>query len=420
MSKMLGGNKAKEKQKKNPVSREDFSSILDEWVTKPIFSESIKEAVAPELNKIREENRLLKETVDKNSARIAILENKLRPAQNGSTPYKTALQTGSTQDQGGKSQAGPASPVTRGEVVQILKEETNKNRLSDNLFKLRVTGLKGALPWKDLAKENMKLKVISMAKSIDIDLFPIDFSTELISSKNSDGKNVTRGVLIKFNTIWKKQELYKARIGLTGKDIFLSEILDKKAQELFYLVRQLKRDKIIENCWTFNSTVYAKANGNTIKVQTKEHYQRLIDDLYKTDAAESEIFHETHEIISIHDSEDEEELDQARPVPDGPSATSTPIPKAGPRAPGVPETSHRLPSLSISESGFTAYGFSDDTIARAEAVFAEKSKKLKIALNEESELEEAEAVLAEKRASVAKAEAMIAAQREKLKKTNKL
>ena len=369
---MDAANRAKTKSSKDPVSREDFSSILDHWVTGTAFSASIKEAVGPELNQLKDENRLLREAVKKNSDRIAILEQKIEngpSTQNDTNPFKTALMSGSNQAKGGNHQPIP-TPVTRGEVVQIMRDEANKNRLSENLFKLRITGLR------DLTKDNQKVKVIAMAKSIDIDLFPMDFSTEFIIAKTSDGQNTIKGLMAKFNTIWKKQELYKARVGLKGKDIFLSEQLDKKTQEIFYLCRKLRRDNIVQNAWTFNSVVYVKLNDKTIKVADRSCYQQIVDGLYHEE--ENDITPALSELdISSHHLSQSDLNRGIRVAPNGPKATSSPIGKSGSRAPGVPETEiSRLPGLSVSDPDLTSYSPSDISINRAEALLRSKEEKL--------------------------------------------
>ena len=354
---------------KAPKSRDDFLSLLDEWGERESFTRSVKRAIAPEFDRLSKEHEALKRAFEAQSKEVAILKASIDNAheRNGSTPYKTAL-TGSTPiSQGGK-------PVTRGEVKQIIHESTT-TRLSENHFKLRVSGLK------DFTKANGKLKVIAMAKSIDVDLYPADFTADpiMVSQEGNEDK-VSKGVMLKFATIWKKQELYKARIGLKGRDIFLSEQLDKKTQEVFYLCRKLKRENLIQNTWTFNSIVYIKISDRTIRVNDRSCYEQIVEDMYKEKETGSDVTpalsQHTQDISSPGQSQSDLNL-AIRVTTDGPSATSSPIGKSGSKAPGVPEAEiSRLLGLSVSDPDLTSYEPSDNSINKAEAILRSKEEKL--------------------------------------------
>lgn len=63
---------------------------------------------------------------------------------------------------------------------------------------------------------------------------------------------------ITFSNIWKKREIYAARGGLKGTDIFLSESLTAQQQELFYKCRVLRREGKIKNTWSQDLKIYVR------------------------------------------------------------------------------------------------------------------------------------------------------------------
>lgn len=78
-------------------------------------------------------------------------------------------------------------------------------------------------------------------------------------SENNDAttrpNNETK-YLVTFNSVWDSKFIYRERIrALRNSQIYIGEDLFKEEAHLFYLARQLKKQKIIHNTWTDNGEV---------------------------------------------------------------------------------------------------------------------------------------------------------------------
>ena len=60
--------------------------------------------------------------------------------------------------------------------------------------------------------------------------------------------------------------IYRARTLLKGTSIYLTEVLSKSEQYLFYLTRNAKRANRIAATWTYKSQIYVRSLENTIKL----------------------------------------------------------------------------------------------------------------------------------------------------------
>ena len=78
----------------------------------------------------------------------------------------------------------------------------------------------------------------------------------------------TSQVTVKIASPTLRNNIYRARTLLKGTSIFLSEVLSKSNQYLFYLSRKMRRSDKIAATWTFKGQVYIRSLDDSIKMIT--------------------------------------------------------------------------------------------------------------------------------------------------------
>lgn len=85
-------------------------------------------------------------------------------------------------------------------------------------------------------------------------------------------------VLVSFLNIWVRKKIYFAKKMLKGSNIFISEDLPKEEGHIFYLCRQLKRQRKIKETWTKELVVYIKdVHDNVCAIKTKDELSAYSD-----------------------------------------------------------------------------------------------------------------------------------------------
>lgn len=83
-------------------------------------------------------------------------------------------------------------------------------------------------------------------------------------------------VIVTFNNPWRKREVMGRRGYLRGTDVFFSEDLPKTESYLLYECRQLRRQKLISNCYSRDLTVYVKTlQGVEIPIKSESDLTSL-------------------------------------------------------------------------------------------------------------------------------------------------
>ena len=153
-------------------------------------------------------------------------------------------------------------------LKQAQQEAENKK---EQLNTLIISGLNEENPKEDFI-ETTKNKLNIELKESDFSLTIRERKQPKARKRTGNGKNgIPEGetpreapaaqtakpfAVVKFNNIWKKRELYSARGGLRGTDVFMSEDISAKQRALFYQCRQLRKKREIKQTWTQDMVVY--------------------------------------------------------------------------------------------------------------------------------------------------------------------
>ena len=170
----------------------------------------------------------------------------------------------------------------RSDLKQAQQEAENKK---EQLNTLIISGLNEENPKEDFI-ETTKNKLNIELKESDFSLTIRERKQPKARKRTGNGKNgIPEGetpreapaaqmakpfAVVKFNNIWKKRELYSARGGLRGTDVFMSEDISAKQRALFYQCRQLRKKREIKQTWTQDMVVYILTHdGEKIVVNSR-------------------------------------------------------------------------------------------------------------------------------------------------------
>lgn len=109
----------------------------------------------------------------------------------------------------------------------------------------------------DVTDEKLEESVLKFFDTeIGVKLAPCDINiTHYLPAK------VGKNILVKFTTRKAKLLVLKNRSKLKGKNIYISEHLTKRNNQLFYRARMLCKDKRISRAWIRNSKLFVRTNG---------------------------------------------------------------------------------------------------------------------------------------------------------------
>lgn len=90
------------------------------------------------------------------------------------------------------------------------------------------------------------------------------------------GQPRQRAIIVRFRSERKRDEVFKARKWLKAHNdsspdhkIFINEDLTARRSTLLYTCRQMKRDKSINDCWSYQGKIFVKDKKDKITVVTK-------------------------------------------------------------------------------------------------------------------------------------------------------
>ena len=172
--------------------------------------------------------------------------------------------------------------VLKGSRLKLKKLKGKPKNMKEQLSKLIISGLNEENPKEELigtfkTKLNIKLKdgkfslIVQELKQLkahectrnDRNGIPSKGETPAVKTK----KQITA---IKFENIWKKQELYVTRDGLQGTDVFMSEDRSVKQRTLFYQCWQLRKKQAIKQTWTQDLVVNIRTqDGEKIVIHSE-------------------------------------------------------------------------------------------------------------------------------------------------------
>ena len=126
--------------------------------------------------------------------------------------------------------------------------------------------------------ENIFEAVIKLFQSdMDLATQPADIDRiHRLGKKKSNGQ--PRPVLVKFATYRQRNFVFKAKSRLknySGGRLFVNEDLTKERSNLFFSARKLKKEKKIQDAWTFDGQIIVKTRQG--KITTVNSLQQLDD-----------------------------------------------------------------------------------------------------------------------------------------------
>ena len=122
---------------------------------------------------------------------------------------------------------------------------------------------------------DVTLKMINSDLGVEMDESSID-RVHRVGKRKDDSRK--RPMLIKFATYRDRAKVFRAKTALKGhaKDVFINEDLTTLRSRLFYKARQLKKRKIIQDCWTYDGQLLIKnTHGRIASIRSEKE----LDDL---------------------------------------------------------------------------------------------------------------------------------------------
>ena len=112
--------------------------------------------------------------------------------------------------------------------------------------------------------EDTNKKIISFVKDKlpDIDIKPNDIEKSFRIKEKSDNQSNKpkrpRPILVKFNNYNMRKSVYKSKNKLRemNEDLYINEDLIPYKSSLFAMTRQLRKEKLISKCWTYDSIIF--------------------------------------------------------------------------------------------------------------------------------------------------------------------
>ena len=187
-----------------------------------------------ENNALRNENKILKEKLAVQEEKIAQLtqkENKTSPTSN-----TTTLQIQSLQN---KQRGLRAHNL----IITCMKDDNEDLRqMVQEIF---------------MNKFHKKPQITAVQDISPMDKRIGQNEIQEASTSTSDVEKKVCKLLVTLNSVWELNSIYKQRVqALKGTGIYIGEDLNREESYLFYLARQLKKQKIISNTCTEQGNTY--------------------------------------------------------------------------------------------------------------------------------------------------------------------
>jgi DNA repair exonuclease SbcCD ATPase subunit len=137
--------------------------------------------------------------------------------------------------------------------------------------------------------ENLFSLIELLSKKLDVPYASNDIDNRFRATAKSDSSRPPI-IIVKYNSMYARDALYDGRkqmvkknvttntLGIEGKDsnIFINEQLSKQESDLFYRVRQRKKDLSYKYAWTFHGHVFMRKDKASDAVRIKSE-DDLID-----------------------------------------------------------------------------------------------------------------------------------------------
>ena len=101
---------------------------------------------------------------------------------------------------------------------------------------------------------------------------------------------------------------YDRRSNLKGTQVFMSEDLSKQDAKLFYLARQLKKNKVIFDTWTRGNRIFVKKYRlhNSVQINSEKELDEMVLQIQNQSIPPTERKSSSEEESDSNDADDEE------------------------------------------------------------------------------------------------------------------
>ena len=132
-------------------------------------------------------------------------------------------------------------------------------------------------PWSDTAYlQTMALCLVTITTQIS--------RSHRVGQKRNDG--TPRPILVKFISYRAREQVFKAR-RLLPQGVYVNEDLTQATAQLAYQARQLRRNGLIDETWTYDGRVFIKKNGRSRGVLVRS-LEDLVETLHDGDDSDEE------------------------------------------------------------------------------------------------------------------------------------
>ena len=156
------------------------------------------------------------------------------------------------------------------EEINELKQRTHTQEKESKRNNLQIMGLK------EEKDENTKEKVRTfLEENLKVKVRPENIvAAERVGLMKKELNPRPRKIVIKFNNVWVKREIYRERLQLKElqERVFINEDLTKETYMIFQEARKLMKEKMIYTVFTQDGVVYIKKDreGRKIRIPTLE------------------------------------------------------------------------------------------------------------------------------------------------------
>ena len=172
--------------------------------------------------------------------------------------------------------------------IKALTERCNELEKSQQYLRRDCLEING-IPISSCENPNQLVKEVGLLAGVEIDDRHIAAAHKL-----PDSKNVKNRLIVKFIQRDKREELYKHRKNLVGKNIshlplvedgngkiFINESLTSYRKRLFGRIREYKRNNNLKYLWTSNGKIMLKVNDTspTQAFVTHEQFEDYLDQI---------------------------------------------------------------------------------------------------------------------------------------------
>ena len=159
------------------------------------------------------------------------------------------------------------------EEVKVLETKTDALEQYSRRNSLRIYGIEEK-EHEDPAE--IIVNLTSKDMGIDIQSSALD-RVHRVGKKSDSGRS--RPLLVKFATYRDREKVYRAKARLKEQPhgrIFVNEDLTRPRAQLLYQARQLKKERIILDCWSHDGQILVKnSHGRIIPINSKEELSKL-------------------------------------------------------------------------------------------------------------------------------------------------